>query len=133
MKTSSTLLNAAAASEPVAGDSVLMTVPGALALIVLVMVALAWLARRSGITRRFNDGRHEINVVSSRSLGSRERVVLVDVQGSRLVLGVTASQITCLATLEKTDTPETQAPAPAAVDFPAVLQKLRQKYRKDSL
>lgn len=130
MKTSSPLLNAASAGEPLAGDSIMLTVSGALALIILIMVALAWAARRSGIARRFNDGRHDISVVASKSLGNRERVVVVDVQGSRLVLGVTASQISCLATLEKVDVPQPDEPA---ADFPAMLQKLRQKYRKDPL
>lgn len=133
MKTSPSFLNTASASEAVAGDSVLMTVSGALALIILVMVALAWLVRRSGLTRRFNEGRNDISVVACKSLGSRERVVLVDVQGHRLVLGVTATQISCLTTLEKVDTPAPEESVPTGVDFPAVLQKLRQKYRKDPL
>lgn len=121
----------AASGDVLAGDSLLMTVSGALALIVLTMVALAWLARRSGIAGRLNDGKGAINLVASKSLGNRERVVVVDVQGCRLVLGVTAGQISCLATLEAHEpSPQTHDAKPC-LDFSSVLTALRQKYRKD--
>ena len=41
-------------SLPATG-SMLMTVTGALALIILLMVVMAWAARRSGLARRLND------------------------------------------------------------------------------
>lgn len=113
-------------SLPATG-SVLMTVSGALALIVLLMVVLAWAARRSGLARRLNDAQGNMTLVATQSLGPRERLVLVDVGEQRLVLGVTASQITCLATQARPEaTPQTTAPA---ATFPLMLEKLRQKYR----
>ncbi|EPF6109822.1 flagellar biosynthetic protein FliO [Enterobacter cloacae] len=113
-------------SLPATG-SVLMTVSGALALIILLMVVMAWAARRSGLARRLNDAQGNITLVATQSLGPRERLVLVDVGEQRLVLGVTASQITCLATQARPENAP-QASAPAAT-FPLMLEKLRQKYR----
>ena len=54
--------------------------------------------------------------------------VLVDVGEQRLVLGVTASQITCLATQAR---PENAPQASAPATFPLMLEKLRQKYRPE--
>ncbi|CAH5341494.1 Flagellar protein FliO [Enterobacter cloacae] len=113
-------------SLPATG-SVLMTVSGALALIILLLVVMAWAARRSGLARRLNDAQGNMTLVATQSLGPRERLVLVDVGDQRLVLGVTASQITCLATQPRSENAP-QASAPAAT-FPLMLEKLRQKYR----
>lgn len=113
-------------SLPATG-SILMTVSGALALILLLLVVLAWAARRSGLARRRNDAQGNMTLVATQSLGPRERLVLVDVGDQRLVLGVTASQITCLATQPRPENAP-QASAPAAT-FPLMLEKLRQKYR----
>ncbi|MBF4109630.1 flagellar biosynthetic protein FliO [Enterobacter cloacae] len=113
-------------SLPATG-SVLMTVSGALALIILLMVVMAWAARRSGLARRLNDAQGNMTLVATQSLGPRERLVLVDVGEQLLVLGVTASQITCLATQPRPENaPQTTAPA---ATFPLMLEKLRQKYR----
>jgi flagellar protein FliO/FliZ len=54
-----------------ATSSVLMTVTGALALIVLLMVVLAWAVRRSGLTRRLNAAQGTITLVATKSLGPR--------------------------------------------------------------
>lgn len=125
MKTSSSMIKTAPAGGT---DSVLLTVSGALALIILVMVLLAWAARRSGIAGRFNDG-SLIAVVASKSLGARERIVLIDVEDQRLVLGVTATQIVCLATLAKPLSEQAEVPAAGAGSFGQLLHKLRQKQR----
>lgn len=113
-------------SLPATG-SILMTVSGSLALILLLLVVLAWAARRSGLARRLNDAQGNMTLMATQSLGPRERLVLVDVGEQRLVLGVTASQVTCLATQPRPDNaPQTCTPA---ATFPLMLEKLRQKYR----
>ena len=119
------------APSTLAADSLLMTVTGSLGLIILVMVALAWLVRRSGLNRRLHSASHAMTLVASQSLGARERVVLMDVGELRLVLGVTASQITCLATQER---PAQVAEAASAtpVAFSAMLDKFRHQYRQDA-
>ncbi len=112
-------------SLPATG-SVLMTISGALALIVLLLVVLAWAARRSGLARRLQGAQGSMTLVATQSLGPRERLVLVDVGEQRLVLGVTASQITCLATQVR---PENASRDTAPAAFPQMLDKLRQRYR----
>lgn len=113
-------------SLPATG-SILMSVSGALVLILLLLVVLAWAARRSGLARRLNDAQGNMTLVATQSLGPRERLVLIDVGDQRLVLGITASQITCLATQPRPENAP-QASAPAAT-FPLMLEKLRQKCR----
>lgn len=116
----------ATASLPATG-SILMTVTGALVLIVLLLVVLAWAARRSGLARRLNDTHGAITLVATQSLGPRERLVLVDVGEQRLVLGVTGSQITCLATQPRPENaPQENVPT---ATFPLMLANLCQKYR----
>ncbi|MFP2420568.1 flagellar biosynthetic protein FliO [Pseudescherichia vulneris] len=130
MNRSSSLHAVNGPADVLASDSMLMTVMGALALVVLLLMALAWVVRRSGLARRLNDGSGVMTVVASKSLGARERLVLVDVGEQRLVLGVTASQITCLTTQPRPVTP-VNAAAPAPQSFSALLNKLRDQHRQD--
>lgn len=131
MNSSASLMSARQAGDALPSDSLLMTVTGALILVILLMVTLAWLFRRSGLTRRLADSHGAIHLVASKSMGARERVVLIDVGEQRLVLGVTATQISCLATQARPADAAVTA-APAAASFPALLETLRQKYRKDA-
>lgn len=105
MNSHSSLYAASQTSTSLPGDVSVMTVLGALALVVMLLVALALLARRSGVARRLQGGQQACKVISSQSLGGRERLVLVDVGDQRLVLGVTASQINCLATQPRPEVP----------------------------
>ncbi|MFC0709059.1 flagellar biosynthetic protein FliO [Azorhizophilus paspali] len=66
----------------------------ALALVVGLIFLCSWLLRRFGPGRHW-PGQH-LRVIGSSLLGSRERVVIVEVQGTWLVLGVTAQQISKL-------------------------------------
>src|SRR3546814_8447496 len=62
-----------------------------LVLVVLLLLALAWIARRSNWLR--GAGQSGIRVLGMQSLGARGAVAIVAVQDTRLVLGVTAQQI----------------------------------------
>lgn len=77
-------------------DSLLMTVIGALVCVVLLMLVLAWCARRSGLVGRLQRQHPGIHVLARVSLGARERLVLVEIGEQRLLLGITASHIACL-------------------------------------
>ena len=61
-----------------------------------LFVALAWLARRFLPAA---GGRNALRVVASLSLGARERIVVVELAGERLVLGVGGGQVHLLARL----------------------------------
>ncbi|WP_164098453.1 flagellar biosynthetic protein FliO, partial [Serratia marcescens] len=68
-------------------------------IIVLIIVAM-WLFRRFGFARgTFKANQAQLTVKASCSLGTKERVVVVEIEQEWLVLGVTASQINLLHTL----------------------------------
>lgn len=104
--------------------SMLTQVSGVLTAIIILILAIAWLAKRFGFTARRN-GSQQLNISASCQLGQRERVVIVDVDDARLVLGITAQQITHLHTLPaKPVQGPTDLPA-APTDFRHILQSLR--------
>ncbi|MFK8258333.1 flagellar biosynthetic protein FliO [Erwinia sp. AnSW2-5] len=103
--------------------SMLTQVSGVLAAIIILILACAWVAKRFGFASR-RSGSQTLNISASCSLGQRERVVIVDVDDARLVLGVTAQQITHLHTLPAKPQPETTDAAEPKPDFRQVLQSL---------
>jgi len=62
--------------------------------VLAVILVCAWLLKRLGWQQRAGGAR--LPVVASRSLGPRERVVIIDVAGQWLVLGVTPQQVNTL-------------------------------------
>jgi len=80
------------------GDLMSLAVLGktalALGLVIAVIFACSYLLRRIAAGRGRGD-RH-LKVVTSTAVGQRERVVIVDVEGTWLVLGVGGGQVTVL-------------------------------------
>ncbi|MEW5562272.1 flagellar biosynthetic protein FliO [Enterobacter asburiae] len=111
-------------SAPAAApSSPLIAVSGALLGIILLILAAAWLAKRFGFNGVKNSATKELKVSASAALGQRERVVIVDVEDARLVLGVTANQVSLLHKLPpKTVDPE--APNPDAPDFASLMKSV---------
>ena len=106
----------AAAAAPAAGGAIgagglLQAVLG-MACVLGLILACAWLARRFGLQRL--GGGQVVKVVSSTSVGQRERVVVVEVAGQWLVLGVTPQHINALHTLPAQAGATTTAPMAAA-------------------
>lgn len=102
--------------------SPLMQVSGALLGIILLILAAAWVIKRLGFAPKGGSTRG-LKVSASTSLGPRERVVIVDVEDARLVLGVTASNINVLHTLPPAPVvPEETPSAPA--DFQVMMKSL---------
>jgi flagellar protein FliO/FliZ len=96
----------------------------ALALIVTLafVIGAAVLARRFGVNGiRANDA---IRILSVASLGTRERLLLVQVHGRQLLLGVTAQQVTPVHVFGD-DVPPVPAEAPP--DFRSALSSLMAK------
>jgi flagellar protein FliO/FliZ len=123
MNTQSHALQPAAPAAPaLSTGSVVTQVSSVLAVIVLLILACAWLARRLGFAPK-TVSNQALKVSASVQVGQRERVVIVDTAEARLVLGVTAAQITHLHTLPPV-TPEERAPAAAPQDFRQLLQNL---------
>ncbi|CAN7318091.1 flagellar biosynthetic protein FliO [Variovorax sp. LjRoot290] len=103
----------AAEAAPAVGASGLLQAGFGMLVVLALIFACAWMARRFGL-QRFGGG-NLVKVVSSSMVGQRERVVVVEVGATWLVLGVTASQINTLHTLPA----QAVASAPAATPLDA--------------
>ncbi|NJQ21688.1 flagellar type III secretion system protein FliO [Pantoea sp. LS15] len=102
--------------------SPLLQVSGALFGIIAFILIAAWLAKRVGLAGK-TAGARGLKVSASTTLGPRERVVIVDVEDARLVLGVTASNINVLHKLPPAPVVvDERADAPA--DFQSVMKSL---------
>lgn len=91
-----------------AGDK-LVQVVGALAAVLLLIAACAWLARR--FARPVGVGGERLNVVAALAIGPRERVLLLRVGTREVLLAVTPGKISSLAVLPDE--------APGGTDNPA--------------
>ncbi|MDI1268738.1 MAG: flagellar biosynthetic protein FliO [Polaromonas sp.] len=88
-----------AAAEPVRsfGAAGLLQAGLGLAVVLALIFLCAWAARRFGLPQA--GGGRLLKVVSSAMVGQRERVVVVEIGGSWLVLGVAAGQVSALHTM----------------------------------
>ncbi|MGE9549794.1 flagellar biosynthetic protein FliO [Erwinia amylovora] len=125
MNTNTSQVQPQTAGQPaISTGSMLTQVSSVLAIIILLILACAWVAKRLGFTPKRGTAGQSLSVSASCQVGQRERVVIVDVEDARLVLGVTGQQITHLHTLPpKPQQENPEAPA-ATADFRQVLQTL---------
>ncbi|MGO4280376.1 flagellar protein FliO/FliZ [Cupriavidus sp. OV038] len=120
----STAQAASAPAAPVAqsapvisgGASLAQAGLGLFAVIALIL-GMAWLARRVGLVRHGSGGA-TMKVVGSLMLGARQKVVMVEVGDTWLVLGVSAGEIRPLHTLPA----QPDAMVPAGTTAPQPLQ-----------
>ncbi len=114
------LARAAGEGPKVEFGAQLVQVLGGLALVLALVGGLAWLARRLGAARFAGGGR--LRLVAGLSLGARERLVVVQVGETQLVLGVAPGRVQTLHVLEKPlPEPEPAAPHPFAAGLAQVL------------
>lgn len=73
-----------------------------------LIVATGWVTRRFGLARSGNGAL--LQIVSSTSVGTRERVVVVEVGDAWLVVGVAPGSVNALMTLPKGQAPAAGAP-----------------------
>ncbi|MDF1763572.1 MAG: flagellar biosynthetic protein FliO, partial [Oleibacter sp.] len=89
-----------------------------LLLIVGLIVFLAWLINKTRATQ-FGLGQAQLRTIAMLSLGTKEKVAIIEAGGKHLVIGVTPHQITLLSELnEKIE----QTPA-ATLGFAEILKK----------
>ncbi|WP_080984833.1 flagellar biosynthetic protein FliO [Yersinia intermedia] len=88
------------AAPAMPAGSVLTQVGSVLGGILLLILCGAWLVRRLGFAPQARNNKL-LNVKASCQVGQRERVVIVEVDNTWLVLGVTAQQVTQLHTLTR--------------------------------
>lgn len=110
-----------AAPPSVASGTQLMSVVFSLLVVLAVILALAWLLRRFG--QGGFSGQGDMKIVASLSLGTRERLLVVDVQGQQLLIGVTPQQI---RTLHVFDEPVIDPSQPRSADFKNKLMAIMQ-------
>jgi flagellar protein FliO/FliZ len=101
-----------AAAEPVRayGATGMLQAGLGLALVLALIFLLAWAARRLGLQQPGSN--RLLKVVASAMVGQRERVVVVEVGNTWLVLGVAAGQVRALHTLPAEPSPEAVAAPP---------------------
>lgn len=89
-------MNAQSAQAHLPGFSDLLLTFVSLAAIVVIILGLGWLAKRFNIAGGRNS-QIPLKYVGQISVGNKEKVSVIDVGNERLVLGVTAHQITLLS------------------------------------
>ncbi len=99
---------AAAAPSPLA--SLVQVILG-LAVVLGAIVGVAWLFRRLSGGMMGAAGR--LRVVGGAMVGQKERVVIVELEGEWLVLGVTASQVNLLSKMPRPEGADLAPPEPA--------------------
>lgn len=107
--------------------SVLTQVGSVLGGILLLILFAAWLVRRCGFAPQARNNKL-LNVRASCQVGQRERVVIVEVDNTWLVLGVTAQQVTPLHTLERPPVDEPSTALSSDTGKPADFRQLLNSY-----
>ena len=92
-----------------------------LALVLALIFAVGWLMRRLAPARSAANG--PLRILGSQALGTRERVVLLEVGEQWLVVGVAPGSVRGLATLPRGEVPP-PAPSPATA-FTSLLARAR--------
>jgi flagellar protein FliO/FliZ len=116
-----------APAEPaISAAGSLMQVFIGLVAVLLLIAGTAWVAKRLGVTQ--GGASSLLRVVSSASVGTRERVVVVEVGESWLVVGVAPGSVNALMTLPKGDIQSASAPALSG-SFAARLHQMIEKRR----
>ncbi|ACX87663.1 flagellar biosynthetic protein FliO [Pectobacterium parmentieri WPP163] len=119
-----------ATEPPLTGSMLLTQVGSVLAGILLFILLIAWLARKLGFVPQTKQNKL-LKVVSSCPIGQRERVVIVEVDNTWLVLGVTAQQITPLHTLPVQPINDSSSAGDSTpVDFNQLLKKILKRPEK---
>ena len=110
----------AGGTAPDLGSSALQMALGLVVVLALLLGAL-WLLKRISMPRGPVAGL--MRVVAGVAVGSRERVVILELGNSWLVLGVAPGQVTTLAEIPRQELPASASSA-AAKDFPAWLKQV---------
>ncbi|MGB7479726.1 MAG: flagellar biosynthetic protein FliO [Burkholderiaceae bacterium] len=108
---------------PTAGG--LLQVLLGLVAVLALMAALAWFLRRFGVARGGADS--VVKIVGGVAVGSRERVMVVEVGGQWIVVGVAAGRVSALATMPRQEGVPTPAAGAAGGNFSAWLKQTMDK------
>lgn len=118
----------AAEPLPAVSDGLFQMLVG-LAVVVAMLLGCLWLIKHLSTPRGAARG---LKVLGAVAVGTRERVVLVEIADKVLVLGVTTAQINALHTLQATELPRDEGSArdgTPKVDFAQWLKKSLERKR----
>lgn len=119
------------AAPALPAGAALAQVSTALGGILLLILLAAWLFRRLGFAPQGRNGKL-LNLRASCQVGQRERVVVVEVDNTWLVLGVTAQQVTPLHSLPAPPHHNEAAEAAQPADFRQLIQKILKRPEKSA-
>lgn len=122
-----------AAAPPVEGPSPLWSLLQmlfGLAIVLAAIVGVAWLFRRFTMGGSMLGRLQPARVVSGVMVGPHERVVIVELEGEWLVLGVTSRSVNLLKTLDKPPQQDAANVTPATPPFAQWLAAAIEKSRK---
>ncbi|MBJ7220419.1 MULTISPECIES: flagellar biosynthetic protein FliO [unclassified Brenneria] len=126
---SQTALSTVPAEPPLTGGMLLTQVGGVLGGILLFILLIAWLMRKLGFAPQTKSNKL-LKVVSACQVGQRERVVIVEVDDSWLVLGVTTQNVTLLHTLPARPQDIVESAQAKPMEFARLLQKVLKRPEK---
>ncbi len=112
---------------PDLGSSALQMVFGLVLVLALLLGAL-WLLKRISQPQGGTAGL--LRVIAAVAVGSRERVVILELGNSWLVLGVAPGQVSTLAEIPRQEVP-TSVKSTAGRDFPAWLKQMVERRDRD--
>ena len=112
-------------SAPGIGDAI--QVAGGLVLIIGVILGLGVLLKRLGNGHIRRGGKRVLNIIDAQTVGSKERIAVMEIDDTWLVVGVTAQGISTLHTLPRPREREDDAPrasaAPLRMSFTQALRE----------
>lgn len=95
-----------AAPPPGVSFATMMQTFAGLAVILALFVGAAWLVRRINGGRPLTAGDGPMRIIGSQAIGPRERIVLIEIEETWLVIGIAPGQMRTLHTLPKGTVPE---------------------------
>ncbi len=120
---------ALSAAPPVSTTGYLLQGIFGLLVVLGLMWGAWWLVRRTGLNRTLSGVK--MKVIGGLSIGSRERVMVVEIGDHWLILGVTPNQINTLATMPKQDLPDEVVDANSPT-FAMWLKKMMDRQKDDN-
>jgi flagellar protein FliO/FliZ len=113
-------LTQAADAQPGSAGSLLQVLLGLIAVLAL-MAGAAWLMKRMGVAG--TAGNSVVKVVGAASVGTRERVVVVEVADQWIVVGVAQGSVNALSTMPKQQVAATPPGMPVPNNFAGWLKQ----------
>ncbi len=115
---------AAAQATPTSAGSLLQVLLG-LMIVLALMAGTAWVLKRMGVA---GGGSNQVaKVVGGVSVGNRERVVVVEVAGQWIVVGVAPGRVNALTTMPRQETAAVTEGTPGTMNFAAWLKQTIEK------